>query len=593
MERMSYVLCVVAISVIHWRLCGQLSPTDLEPALLSSGLSHYDLCRFDAYRVNPPLVRLLAVFPVKAAGIKYNIDYERVDRVNRFEFQLGQRFVYQNKDAFIQLLFISRLSCVFFLLLMTFSSGLLGRVCFGPSKVLYCSILLLCISDPNLLGHSCLITNDVAAAGLGVSAHVMFVMWLRQQTIITSIYAGIGMAFAILSKSLWLILPVCWLFLCLFICGSYILNNSSKRCASLADVVRFLLQSGTIVVVSLYVICLVYLCEDMFVPLGEFSFVSHALTGLEGGIPGNKYNSGILKDIPVPFPKQFVLGVDLQKRDMEEFGASSYINGTWQIDHGWLYYYVYGICVKVPHVTQVVMFAGLGYFIYRLFCWFFRITTRFDYGRVSVSDLIVLITPALALFALVSLQDEFSIHFRYVFPCFPFFIILGGIALFDFFRSRRCRSIILAIVIVSSVNNLCHFPHFIPYFNELSGGSANGWKHMLGSSYDWGQDMLFIKDYLAKNNIPIDEVRIKDHGYRYWECIYPDIWERQKGPFKYDLVSANVLTRPEKDYLKRLEADEPTRICYTAWLFPIKEETASPAKNPPSSPSATTSPNKN
>ncbi len=46
------------------------SPTFNEPAHLAAGMSHWQFGRFELYRVNPPLVRMLAALPVLAAGAK-------------------------------------------------------------------------------------------------------------------------------------------------------------------------------------------------------------------------------------------------------------------------------------------------------------------------------------------------------------------------------------------------------------------------------------------------------------------------------------------------------------------------------------------
>src|SRR5579871_864754 len=39
------------------------SPTHLEAATLVSGISHWQFGRFELYRVNPPLVRIVAAWP--------------------------------------------------------------------------------------------------------------------------------------------------------------------------------------------------------------------------------------------------------------------------------------------------------------------------------------------------------------------------------------------------------------------------------------------------------------------------------------------------------------------------------------------------
>jgi hypothetical protein len=44
-----------------------------------------------------------------------------------------------------------------------------------------------------------------------------------------------------------------------------------------------------------------------------------------------------------------------------------------------------------------------------------------------------------------------------------------------------------------------NYPHSLAYFNELSGGIKNGHKHMLHSAIDWGQDLIYLKQWLQEH----------------------------------------------------------------------------------------------
>ena len=50
-------------SMLAW-MAYRYSPTIDEPAHLIAGISHWKFGRFDLYRVNPPLVRLVAALPM-------------------------------------------------------------------------------------------------------------------------------------------------------------------------------------------------------------------------------------------------------------------------------------------------------------------------------------------------------------------------------------------------------------------------------------------------------------------------------------------------------------------------------------------------
>jgi hypothetical protein len=45
------------------------------------------------------------------------------------------------------------------------------------------------------------------------------------------------------------------------------------------------------------------------------------------------------------------------------------------------------------------------------------------------------------------------------------------------------------------------WPNYIAYFNQLIGGPANGYKHLVDSSLDWGQDLPSLKQWLQKQGL--------------------------------------------------------------------------------------------
>src|SRR3989338_4768089 len=51
------------------------------------------------------------------------------------------------------------------------------------------------------------------------------------------------------------------------------------------------------------------------------------------------------------------------------------------------------------------------------------------------------------------------------------------------------------------IDTIIASPHFLSYYNELAGGSRNGWKIAVDSNYDWGQDLKRLADFMDQNNI--------------------------------------------------------------------------------------------
>ncbi len=110
----------------------------------------------------------------------------------------------------------------------------------------------------------------------------------------------------------------------------------------------------------------------------------------------------------------------------------------------------------------------------------------------------MLLLPAISVLVLVSSQTGFNIHSRYVLPALPFLFVWMSKAA----RSIELRHWGVATVIVgglgwSTVSSLWYFPHSLSYFNELVGGPEHGHEHLLDSNIAWGQDLLFLKDWLA------------------------------------------------------------------------------------------------
>ncbi len=96
-----------------------------------------------------------------------------------------------------------------------------------------------------------------------------------------------------------------------------------------------------VAVLSLFVVNLGYGFDGSFSRLGDFVFQSSALSGSEPelfgpGDPGNRFAGTPLADLPLPLPKSYLLGLDLQKADFER-PAGSFLGGEWKA-RGWWYF---------------------------------------------------------------------------------------------------------------------------------------------------------------------------------------------------------------------------------------------------------------
>ena len=87
------------------------------------------------------------------------------------------------------------------------------------------------------------------------------------------------------------------------------------------------------------------------------------------------------------------------------------------------------------------------------------------------------------------------------------------------------------------------YPHLLGYFNASVGGGSEGWRHLADSNVDWGQDWIFLRDWLAANEdlYPV-HVALMGHvdSQLYLRRQYPLPTEDMSG---YAVVDVQNLTR--------------------------------------------------
>lgn len=490
---------VAILLLLHVGLIGYAgwsrSPTLNEMGHLASGLHHWEAHNFSLYAVNPPLVRSLAVLPVILVG--YESDWSANTRGvgNRQEFEIGEDFLRANGARTAYLVTLARWMCIPF-------SVLGGWTCYRWATDLFChaggvfSCTLWCFS-PTIIGHASLITPDAHATALGTFACYTFWRWLKDPTWTRTVLTGIFLGLAELAKSTMIILfplwPAIWL----------VYRWKQRRRAESLIWRREATMLAVRMLIGLSVLNMGYCFEGSFLPLSDFNFVSKMFAGehrlskefsnhLPHNLHGNRFRGTCIEGVPVPFPGNYVVGIDLQQRDFEDFHHPSYLRGQFR-DSGWWYYYLYAVLVKTP----------LGTIALAVLCLSIRQQTEFR-------NLISLLSPAIVIFLVVSSKTGINHHSRYVLPCVPFvFVWLGQLGVLfssqwpEAIGNRRPYSVAAIVLLLWSVgSSLASYPHGLSYFNELAGGPKCGPKHLIHSNIDWGQDLYHLRTAIQRDALP-------------------------------------------------------------------------------------------
>jgi 4-amino-4-deoxy-L-arabinose transferase-like glycosyltransferase len=335
---------------------------------------------------------------------------------------------------------------------------------------------------PNVLAHAQMITPDAGATALGIAACYLFWHWLRSPDWGGALNAGFVLGLAELCKTSWILLFALWPMLWV------VWRLSPHVLSSRLSWRREGLQLVILLVLAIWVVNVGYIYEDSFQLLKDFSFISKTLTTDEGtGQRKNRFADTWLGDVPIPLPRNYLLGIDVQKSEFEQ-GHLSYLHG--ELRHGgWWYYYLYGLAIKTPLGTLLLLLLAI---------------LRIGWDRQAAlgwRNEMILLAPGLLLLAFVSAQTGFNHHLRYVLPALPFLFIWISRAALPLERGQKVwRSVLLGALAWSIGSSLAIYPHSLSYFNESVGGPLHGSEYLTDSNIDWGQDLLYLKHWLDEHS---------------------------------------------------------------------------------------------
>jgi 4-amino-4-deoxy-L-arabinose transferase-like glycosyltransferase len=67
-------------------------------------------------------------------------------------------------------------------------------------------------------------------------------------------------------------------------------------------------------------------------------------------------------------------------------------------------------------------------------------------------------------------------------------------------RSAVWRCVVALSIGLFVAESICFWPNYLAYFNQVVGGATHGYRHLIDSSLDWGQDLPALESWLANKN---------------------------------------------------------------------------------------------
>jgi hypothetical protein len=364
----------------------------------------------------------------------------------------------------------------------------------------------LSVLDPNLLAHSRLTTNDAGLACTALAAN--YALWRalhapRRGAWGRWVVAGAALGAALLSKfSALVLLPVAVI---------VVVVQALADLTGLEKPVRSVLAFFAVAALIVW---------------AGYAFTWGPIAALNG--------------VPGPAPAYWAGIASILRRTSA--GSPAYLLGRVS-ETGWWYYFFVAFAVKTPLPALVLLALGIGLLtagrlgIRKLGT---RKSGNWEIGQAghpnspvaqspnfpTPQSLLPLFLPPLAFWALAT-AGGFNIGYRHILPSLPFLYVLAGMGIGETTTRAGNRGwgsgesgnsepgkpatrasnfpipclLLAALYAWLAVETLSIAPHYLAYFNQIAGGPGRGYRVLVDSNLDWGQDLPGLVRYVERAGI--------------------------------------------------------------------------------------------
>ncbi len=241
---------------------------------------------------------------------------------------------------------------------------------------------------------------------------------------------------------------------------------------------------------------------------------------------------------------------------------------------GWWTYFPVAFAVKTPLATLFGLTAAT---------W---LLTR----RPTWDDLFILLPPLL--FFLIATTVRLNLGYRHLLPMLPFLALhIGRLVHLPSYRGINLSIYLsVAVALWLAISTLSIYPHFLAAFNPIGGGPSNGWRVLVDSNIDWGQDLKGLASWMERENVErvklswFGSARPEAYGiahdllpgvpYGFVDWQDPPFDPQQPEPGVYAISVSNLVgvALPDHDLYAWFSEREPsTKIGYSVFIYRVAE----------------------
>lgn len=416
------------------------------------------------------------------------------------EWETSRDFLFRSGNNADSIILHSRTMVLMMSLLLGITVYLISRNIFGPTGALI-SLFLFTFS-PDLLAFGGLATTDMTSSFVFIVT--VWAIWklVNKITPATVFFSSFTLGLLFVTKhSAFMIIPFYLIMIIIRLFsrkplqvnwfGRIFTLNTQK--SQISAIIGAGVVNAIIIIIFIWAACgfrYSMLKDDSGLARSSLNLVTESYLKQSGAFGSLLSIAGSYKILP----EAYLYGVAF----FIKYGKSrySFLDGEFSTE-GWWYFFPFTFLYKTPIPLILLLIIPL----------FLLAKNRGNVNnplKFMKNERIYQLVPFIIfiiiymLFAMTSKTNIGNRHLLVVY--LSLFIIAGSLSILLAEGRKITKVLVLSLFAWLIAETLTAWPNYISYFSQIAGGSKNGYKHLVDSSLDWGQDLKELKSWLEKNN---------------------------------------------------------------------------------------------